>query len=131
MNQDTEHLKILAIFHYVVGAMAALFACIPSIHFFIGLAMATGTFEDTDPTARSIGAVLMVIAAIFILLGWAFSILLVVAGRALSKHRNRTFCLVMAGVSCIFVPFGTVLGVFTILVLMRPSVQELFAESTT
>ena len=36
MNQDSEHLKLLSIFHYVVGGMAALFACIPFIHFFMG-----------------------------------------------------------------------------------------------
>jgi hypothetical protein len=32
----------------------------------------------------------------------------------------------MACVECIFIPFGTVLGAFTILVLMRPSVKEMF-----
>jgi hypothetical protein len=32
----------------------------------------------------------------------------------------------MAGVMCIFMPFGTVLGVFTLIVLLRPSVKPLF-----
>jgi hypothetical protein len=32
----------------------------------------------------------------------------------------------MAGVACMFMPFGTVLGVFTIVVLLRDSVKELF-----
>jgi hypothetical protein len=36
----------------------------------------------------------------------------------------------MAAISCIFMPFGTVLGVFTIIVLLRPSVKELFAVNT-
>jgi hypothetical protein len=36
------------------------------------------------------------------------------------------YCLVVAGIECIFMPFGTVLGVFTIIVLMRPSVRNLF-----
>jgi hypothetical protein len=36
------------------------------------------------------------------------------------------FCLVMAGIACIFMPFGTALGVLTIIVLMRDSVRELF-----
>jgi hypothetical protein len=34
--------------------------------------------------------------------------------------------LAIAGIECIFIPFGTVLGVFTIIVLMRPTVKELF-----
>ena len=36
------------------------------------------------------------------------------------------YCLVVAAVECIFMPFGTVLGVFTIIVLMRPGVKERF-----
>jgi hypothetical protein len=36
------------------------------------------------------------------------------------------FCLVMGGVECLFMPFGTVLGVFTIIVLMREPVKQLF-----
>jgi hypothetical protein len=41
------------------------------------------------------------------------------------------FCLVMAGIQCIFMPFGTVLGVFTIIVLMRNSVKEAFTANKT
>ena len=32
----------------------------------------------------------------------------------------------MAGIECIFMPVGTVLGVFTIIVLVRNSVKALF-----
>jgi hypothetical protein len=35
----------------------------------------------------------------------------------------------MAGINCIFIPIGTVLGVFTIIVLTRDSVKELFGET--
>jgi len=34
----------------------------------------------------------------------------------------------MAAVACAFGPFGTVLGVFTIIVLMRDPVKELFGR---
>jgi hypothetical protein len=33
---------------------------------------------------------------------------------------------VIAAISCLLVPLGTVLGIFTILVLVRPSVKERF-----
>lgn len=32
--------------------------------------------------------------------------------------------LVVSGINCLQIPFGTVLGIFTIIVLMRPSVQS-------
>jgi hypothetical protein len=38
-------------------------------------------------------------------------------------------CLVSAGISCTFSPFGTVLGIFTIILLMQTGVREmLFAR---
>ena len=128
MNQDSEHLKLLAIFHYVVAGLMALFACIPFIHFFMGLALATGTFPDTDPEAQPIGIFIMVFAGLFILAGWSLAVLIAYAGRSLQARRRYTYCLVMAGVECIFMPFGTVLGVFTIIVLMRDSVKEMFGR---
>jgi hypothetical protein len=128
MSQDSEHLSLLAIFHYVVAGMTALFACIPFIHFFVGLALATGALPDTDPEAQPIGLAIMVFAGLFIFAGWTLAILIAFAGRSLQTRSRYTFCLVMAGVECIFMPFGTVLGVFTIIVLMRDTVKELFGR---
>ena len=47
-------------------------------------------------------------------------------GNRLKNHTNYTYCLVVDAIACTFVPFGTVLGVFTIIVLVRPSVKALF-----
>ena len=126
MNQDLEHLKLLSIFHYVAAGMAAMVACIPFIHFFMGLALATGAFSNSDPEARPVGFVIMLFALAFIFLGWGFAALVALAGRSLAKRKRYTFCLVMAGIECIFMPVGTVLGVFTIIVLVRDSVKEMF-----
>lgn len=126
MQQDLEHVKLLAIFHYVAAGMAAMVACIPFIHLFMGLALATGFFGETDPEARPIGLVIVVVAACIILLGWVFAALVAFAGRSLQTRKRYTFCLIMAGVECLFMPVGTVLGVFTIIVLMREPVKGLF-----
>ncbi|MBD3851767.1 MAG: hypothetical protein IFK93_10730 [Acidobacteria bacterium] len=128
MSQDSEHLKLLAIFHYVVAGITALFACIPFLHFFMGLALTAGAFPDTDPEAQAVGIFIMVFAGLFIVAGWTLAALIAYAGRNLQTRRCYTFCLVVAGVECIFMPFGTVLGVFTIIVLMRDSVKEMFGR---
>ena len=130
MSQDSEHLKLLAIFHYVVAGITALFACIPFLHFFMGLALTTGAFPDTDPEAQAVGIFIMVFAGLFIVAGWTLAALIAYAGRNLQTRRRYTFCLVVAGVECIFMPFGTVLGVFTIIVLMRDSVKEMFGQTS-
>jgi hypothetical protein len=126
MNQDTEHLKLLSIFHYVVGGLTAIFACVPLIHFFVGLGLATGAFDDTPGEARMMGGFLMVFAGGFILAGWALAVAIAIAGRNLARRTRYTYCMVVAGIECILMPFGTVLGVFTIIVLMRDSVKALF-----
>ena len=40
--EEREYLKLLSIFHCIVGAMTALFACFPLIHLAIGIAMLCG-----------------------------------------------------------------------------------------
>ena len=95
----------------------------------MGVALATGAFGDTDPEARPIGLVIMVFAGLVILAGWTLAALIAYAGRSLQTRKRYTFCLVMAGVECIFMPVGTVLGVFTMIVLVRDSVKELFGKT--
>ena len=126
---DAEHLKLISVFHYVVAGMAALFACIPLIHLALGLllVLTPGKFgPPSNSPPAFLGFFFIVIAGFFILAGWTFAILVALNGRFLSQRRRYTFCFVMACVECMFMPFGTVLGVFTIMVLMRSTVKELF-----
>ena len=55
------------------------------------------------------------------------AIALIITSRKLKTHRSRTLCLVIAGIECLICPVGTVLGIFTIMVLMKESVIHLFA----
>lgn len=127
-HPDLEHLKILSIFHYVVAGLVALFACIPLIHLAVGVAMAAGWKDmgDQDPMAHWMGWFFIVIASVLIASGWAFATCIALAGRFLSQRRRYTFCLVVAGISCMFFPFGTALGVFTLILLLREHVKAEF-----
>jgi len=58
---------------------------------------------------------------------WIFAALVITTARFLARRRHYLFCLVMAAIECAYMPFGTVLGVFTIIVLMRDSVKQLFS----
>jgi hypothetical protein len=135
MNQDEEHLKTLSTFHYVCAGLAAFFACFPVFHLILGLIMLFkpeifGPSKDQPPSF--VGLFLTFFALFFILLGWIFAGFLAYAGKCLARRKRYTFCLVMGGIACIFMPFGTILGIFTILVLSRPSVKALFgAEVAT
>lgn len=123
---DLEHLRLLAVFHFVVAGFAALFALFPLIHLLMGLGLMTGAFAGEEPQAAFAGCFFVGFAGTFILAGLAMAGCLVAAGRFLQQQQRYMFCLVVAAVSCAFAPFGTVLGVFTIVVLMRTSVRKLF-----
>jgi hypothetical protein len=128
MNQDEQHLKLLSIFHYVLAGLAALFSLFPVIHLALGVMMVTipGHHGPGTPEPALVGWFFICFAVLFILFGLTFSGFVLVTGRFLSRRRHHTFCLVMAGVECLLIPYGTILGVLTIVVLMRDSVKALF-----
>jgi len=131
-DQDTQHLNLLSIFYYVVAGLAAFFASIPFIHLTLGIVMLSGGFpvkEGGEQVPEFVGWIFVGIASLLILMGWALAVLLLITGRFLSKRRNYTFCFVIAAISCLFMPFGTILGVFTIVVLSRPTVKEMFGKN--
>lgn len=132
MNQDQEQLRLLAIFHYIVAALCALFSLLPLIQLFMGIGFISGIFppdKQPDPAPVALGWFLVVLSGLFILSGLALAACIAVAGRNLARQRRYVFCLVVAAVCCLFAPIGTVLGVFTIVVLMRPSVKVLFGQA--
>ena len=49
----------------------------------------------------------------------------------LAARRRWLFCMIIAGIQCAFVPLGTVLGIFTLIVLQRDSVRRLFPASAS
>jgi hypothetical protein len=71
------------------------------------------------------------VGGVFAVVGWLLAIMIFIAGRRLGAHCSRTFCIVVAAICCLFMPIGTILGVFTLVVLNRPSVQSLFDRGTT
>ena len=132
MNEDLQYLKLLSIFHYVAAGLAALFSFIPLIYVAIGMLAVClpGSFQgEEDAAPLFVGWIFILIGAVLIVLGWALAACIIIAGRSLARKIHYLFCVVMAAVECIFVPFGTVLGVFTIVVLARPSVKEMFEQN--
>ena len=165
MDQTREHLRLLSIFHYVVGGFGFFFSLFPVLHLVFGIFMMIAPLEDhsqgssatTTHTAeqedfeipepplepydsppespatlseaamiRFIGAMFTGVAAFIMLGGFALSTAIIVAGRRLAAYRSHTYCLVIAAIECLFMPLGTVLGVFTIIVLVRPEARDLF-----
>ncbi len=121
---------MLAIFHYVVAGLAALFAMFPVIHLCMGLFFVFGASHLTQPGQTPppawFGWIFIIVASLFILLGLTLASLIFATGRCLARRKHHQFCFVMACVECLFMPFGTILGVFSIVVLNRETTKQLF-----
>jgi len=77
-----------------------------------------------------LGWIFAALGLLFFLIGIAMAICILIAGRSLTLRKRYSFALVIACIECLFIPFGTILGVFTIVVLSRESVRGLFSTAT-
>ena len=134
MDQDREHLRLLAVFHYIVSGLAALFSFFPLLYTIVGgvfiFAARHGTpkpGEELPP--EFLGWIFAVLGSVLFLIGLSMAICILIAGRSLALRKRYSFALVMACIECLFIPFGTILGVFTIVVLSRESVRGLFSTA--
>ncbi|WP_233214451.1 hypothetical protein [Rhodopirellula bahusiensis] len=128
-SQDAEQLRLLSIFHYVVAGLLALISLFPLIHLAVGVGLLTGAFDGAgtgEAPPAFMGWLFIAFPLAFIAFGLTMAACVAMAGRKLNQRRGHLFCLVVAGMECCFFPFGTVLGVLTILVLTRPTVRQAF-----
>ena len=138
-DRDEEHLRILAICHYIAGAIAILFSCFFIIYIVMGIAIVSGKMPMGPPTTptgaapiqqSSFGYIFIVMGGIAVSIGWSVGAAIIYSGICLGRKRRRMFSLIVAAISCAFVPIGTVLGIFTLLVLLRDSVRMSYAQTS-
>jgi hypothetical protein len=149
-----ERLRILAIGFYVRGAMMVAFGCFFLIYvaFFLGFSFmpesawtqtprgspSPNAFALPTPTAHPANQgpppviLFRIIACVFsavTLLVWIVGCLTAYAGRCIQKRRRKVLIYVMAGLNCLFVPYGTLLGVCTFIVLGSPAANREFSQT--
>jgi nitrate reductase gamma subunit len=130
---DEEHLRLLTLGHYITGGMAIAFASLFIFHFiFILVASASPEFFAAPGQAPAMPdaalKVFAVMVGMFIVVGWAFGAVTIYAGRCINRRARRTLTMVVACLNTLFIPFGTVLGVFTLIVMSRGSVKHLYGS---
>ncbi len=132
-NRDLEHLRLISIFHYVVGGIGAFFALFPIIHLGLGLAFifSPESFPDSNTgelPPQFAGYFFAVIGGFLFVIGEISALLIIYSGIQIKKRKKYLFSFIIACVLCVFIPFGTVLGVFSIIVLSRDSVKQLYGK---
>ena len=129
--EDASHLKLLTIFHYIIGGIGMLTSLIPVVHLVVGVLMVRGALPGGAGPGPppEIGWLVIAFASFVILVGLSLATLTVFVGQQIASRQRHMVCLVNAGIQCLFVPLGTALGVFTFIVLLWPRVQAVFQRN--
>ena len=128
---DEEHLRLLRICYFIMGGTASFGLLFGGLYLVMGLFFAAsfGSMPNTGSANAPppfIGWLFAAIGGFIVVLAGGGATLCLLTGRALGRRQSRTLCFVTAGLCCLQIPFGTALGIFTFIVLGRPSVQALF-----
>src|SRR5688572_4833978 len=87
-RQDDEHLRLLAIFHYIYGGLIALGSCAFLIYIFMGFLFEsavksttmTATSQSSSPPPEGVGMIIAAIGIGGLVIGWLLAGLTIYAG---------------------------------------------------
>jgi heme/copper-type cytochrome/quinol oxidase subunit 2 len=135
---DEEQLDLLGIFHYIFGGLGIFGMLFPLIYVVLGVVFLIGPEQfgmkdgPKPEEAALMGGFFLVFGLVLMVIIGSVSACVLYSGRCLRQRRNRTFSMVIAAITCLQIPLGTTLGVFTLIVLSRPDVNTLYeAEPIT
>lgn len=152
---DEQHLRVLSVLYFAYGGKAGFLALavllLPVAGWLVpppGTAWMSWPWGDPvvpgwpwsdpaaapgwpwgEPAATLVGCLFMAIGAWLFLVFATMAALRITTGLALRRHRHRTLCLTGAALTTLQVPIGTILGIATLVVLLRPSVEQLFSAT--
>src|SRR5437773_11498379 len=98
MNQGTDHLRSLAIFHYVVAGLAALFSLFPLLYTMVGsifiFAARHGTRKPGEELPRGfLGWIFIALGLVLFLFGFAMAICISIDVRCVVRCHCCLFAL--------------------------------------
>ncbi len=131
-SEDERFLKVLSVCHYVCAGLVALCMVIPGMYIVLGIMAdsmpmaAPNAVRHGDDPGAMFGGIFIAIGIVGVLLCLGIATMLVFAGRAMAARTRSTLIIVSACIMCLWVPIGTVLGVFTLVLMQRPGMKALF-----
>ena len=120
---------MLSVAYLVSGSISAFFSLVGLFYVFVGVfVFSTMPFASAqaDAPPEFVGWFVSLFGLGFFGAFIISAALKFFAYQRLKQRRSKVFCMVVAGISCLGFPYGTLLGVFTFVVLSRPSVSNLF-----
>jgi hypothetical protein len=131
---DREQLRLLAIGYWILAAISAFYAAFTLVSYAFLAKMVPYLPDDIEGAGPNDVALsdadfawfILAFGLVLVFVAGAMAVLQALAGVWIRRRQPHTACLVVAGISCLAVPIGTVLGVISFVVLLRPTVAALF-----
>ena len=129
---DEEQLRLLTFFHYVSGTITIMFSSMFIFHLiFFGYMTSNPEFfnnEDVENVKEAMQFMQFFVAVFgaFVVLGIAYGICEIMSGVFIKRRKHRVFSMIIAIPRIIFIPYGTILSVFTLILLDRGSIKSLY-----
>jgi hypothetical protein len=132
---DKEHLRLLQISYYILGATTAL--RLVWLFFLVGMFIFASAMTklaphnadnatQADAAAQVMFGVIAVVFGIIGVLTVLFICLEFYAAHCLKQRKNVLVIQIVAALYCLSLPWGTAVGACTFIVLNRPTVRALF-----
>jgi len=127
-KQDGDMISLVSIFHFVLGGFQMLFSLVGLVYVAIGAMMASGAMESTkgNPPPPELGWIFGGVGVVFVLVFITVGFLTIRTGINIRRRRRRTFCMVIDSILCLMVPFGTIVGIFGLVLLTKAETVKEF-----
>jgi len=126
--RQTEYVKVIAIFYFILAAGVAgisLLILVQGIFFSIEInAYMTSLNKPSAPEVLPAMMLYGVMATMGLLAASVFGFV----GWNLYRVQRRMLCFFLSILCLVCFPFGTILSIFSLLLLTRPQVQDLFDQ---
>jgi hypothetical protein len=124
---DEEDLRLIPILYWVSAGFLAFYGVFVTGYLaVIGAVFAGIASTDSSAPPAWLGWVFIGVAIAVFSIFAALVTAKILAGLWIRRRQHRVATMVVAGITCLEVPYGTLAGVFTFVVLARPSVQALY-----
>lgn len=128
LQRTRTHLKVLGIIFIVLGILSLLgLLGVGVLHAAFDIMMENGAFKELPPEQVELfESLLQTLTLAIVLLTLVHVFFHVLVGVCLMCYKYYWPCYLTAVFSLLNFPFGTILGVFTLIVLSKPEARQLF-----
>ncbi len=124
---DDTHLRLIPVLYWLSGGLLGLYALFIGAYFaLIGGMFFTVPFGPGESPSTEVGWLWIAMTVFTLVIVGGLAVLKIMAGFWVRDRTHRVGTMVAAALSCLEIPYGTAIGVFTLVVLARPSVAALY-----